>query len=156
MTTTPKTYDDISAIVKTKKESKNNKITQKELCQIVDLILTKFNLKVLYYRGYTPGFNDGDPCVHSFEVAISRDYFISNLSFTGDDIHSFTKLESTFYHNAPEQEPFDEETSKEFWDTLNYYLDDEIVSIFDTNNEITFHKIDGKVELFRDDYDCGF
>lgn len=46
-------------------EYKKNTYTEKNLKLILEEMFTKYKLDILVFRGYTPGFNDGDPCEHS-------------------------------------------------------------------------------------------
>jgi hypothetical protein len=130
-------------------------------------------------RGYTPGFNDGEPCEHS------ADYWVNVRAIVGDDMHE----DDAYGFSLPEEvlEGLQDERS---WDGGRYVdhpgavehntklcaehglvygqPSGEIMSaigtvIFDTIEEenetdyfVSFVLVDGKFERFDGDYECGY
>lgn len=130
-------------------------------------------LKKFVIVGYTPGFNDGEPCYHS-----------SFYGFGGYCYRESYKRDGTYYLSSDdvgEQESFseffelDEDTSYETKEPnsvvyansgvkdsdLAYkligQLDDVCEMLFDTNYEVRFTlNEDGSVTVDQDDYYCGY
>lgn len=106
------------------------------------------NLDVLFIYGYTPSFNDGDPCYH-------RQYVEVESGDITDRVDEYLDL-------------LDEDEEVEYNVNLTY---DETVSITDSVDELEdlFERIydtgyyiiarreeDGSIDIVNGDYDCGY
>ena len=118
-------------------------------------------LKLIYILGWTPGFNDGEPCTHSQE------------SFVGDSHHvGYLNRE---YYDFEERELFDEfgvELDED--DNILSHINSEcktldrvdkqvstyeelVERVYNTNFEIKVYlNAEGKVVVDQDWYDCGY
>ncbi|EBS4516757.1 hypothetical protein DQT32_05015 [Salmonella enterica subsp. enterica serovar Braenderup] len=116
-------------------------------------------------KGYTPGFNDGDPCTHSSDVYYNKKWHFSELSEYG--IGGLAE-----FFGAPEEYE-DEEEELYNWegiDTINTYSDEDeqkihdLVSLLDDLIErkyytdyIVFIDLTGDEPVIKhEDYDCGY
>ena len=73
--------DKITALIEAYKVDRDEQrvIAQRRTHEVVSTIFAEIpQLKFIRLRGWTPGFNDGDPCCHRMDVAID--------SFDPDDI----------------------------------------------------------------------
>lgn len=121
-------------------------------------------LKLIYILGWTPGFNDGEPCTHSQE------------SFVGSS-HPCSWRNNGLYYDFDERELYEEfevEFDEEDSDTVISHINsgcktldqvakqvaayEELVErVYDTNFEIKITLNDeGKVVLDHDWYECGY
>lgn len=120
----------------------------KEMIQdLFNELFTKYkNLDVVFIYGYTPGFNDGDPCYHRQYVEVDSEEITErveeyldlldeeveyNSNLTGDEISDITDsvddLEDLFEH---------------IYDT-DYYI-------------IARKEEDGSITIDNGEYDCGY
>lgn len=111
-------------------------------------------LNDIVLRGYTPGFNDGDPCTHSM-----LDPFINGQDKYGDTPHS--------RYDEDEDEDEDEEgeaavvvemdeADRKIIAKILGGMTDAIEALYDTNFEVTVSRqADGTVTVKKDYYDCG-
>ena len=118
-------------------------------------------LKLIYILGWTPGFNDGEPCTHSQE------------SFVGDSRH--VGYLSREYYDFEERELFDEfEVELDEDDNVLSHINSEcktldrvakqvstyeelVERVYNTNFEIKVSlNAEGKVVVDQDWYDCGY
>lgn len=110
-------------------------------------------LKVAAIVGYTPGFNDGDPCSHSHQV------------FTGYKARSWYDFQEEA-GNFEEDFEYDEESKTCINDAcksleqarIDIEIYDEIIErVYDTDFRIVITKgEDGKVSVSVDEYECGY
>jgi len=97
-----------------------------------EVALLEEGLKV---HGYTPGFNDGDPCVHTQST---------NL----DDLYGPLGGEKDYKAYSAKVRPIENKI-----DALQSVLED----AFGSGWEITVHQVDGKVTVSEpEEYDCGY
>lgn len=95
-------------------------------------------------RGYTPGFNDGDPCYHHTcePIVNGRD---------PDEYDDEDEEEGA--------EPVPSKLSKEDEEAIRVILsgmDDAVHDIYDTNYEVTVTRTADGITLANDHYDCGY
>ena len=116
-------------------------------------------------KGYTPGFNDGDACVHSSEVYYNKRYDFSELAE-----YEISGLAE--FLGAPEEFVYEEEGLYN-WDEINSVntyaeedsdkikkfanlLDDLIESIYDTDYIVFIDLTTDEPTIKHDYYDCGY
>ena len=106
-------------------------------------------LNVVAILGYTPSFNDGDPCSHNSFI-----YTGDNNDFV-DEIGSF---EETFEYDEENEEHLNSKctTLAEAYNQVSAY--EEIIErIYGTNFQlIVTRNEDGSVDVSEDEYDCGY
>ena len=106
-------------------------------------------LNVVAILGYTPSFNDGDPCSHSSYI-----YTGDNNDFV-DEIGSF---EETFEYDEDTGEHLNSKctTLDKTYTQVSAY--EEIIErIYDTNFQlIVTRNEDGSVNVSEDEYYCGY
>ena len=135
-----------------KKELKEN--VEKELPSIsTELFEAIPELQSVSVHGYTPGFNDGDPCYHQWcfdadEMSISVGDGESERVDEFDRGSEFYKK----YYDLSGDWPRPPAALVEFGKVLAP-LGDTLLDIYDTDTEITFHR-DGSISV--SDYDCGY
>lgn len=121
-------------------------------------------LKLIKIIGWTPGFNDGEPCTHSQETVVGKSH---TWTYRGDPHISYDFGDREMY------EEFDVEFAEDGDTVLSHINSDcetldavasqvvvyeELVErVFDTNFDIEFRlEEDGSVSVSVDDYDCGY
>lgn len=115
-------------------------------------------LKFVYILGWTPGFNDGEPCTHSQETFVGSSYY---ATWREKDYYDFEEREMYEEFDTDEDNPANHinkecKTLDSVASQLAVY--DEIIErVFDTNFElkISLDK-NGKVQVDQDYYDCGY
>lgn len=130
-------------------------------------------LKKFVIVGYTPGFNDGEPCYHSsfygfgnyhYRESYRRDgsYYLSSDD-VGEREHfnEFFELDEEAEYEKKEQMSISYANSGVKDADLAYELigalDDVCEMLFDTNYEVRFTlNEDGSVSVDQDDFDCGY
>ena len=110
-------------------------------------------LTYIVIRGYTPEFNDGEPCVHGQEVLFGYKWVGKQESFDFAD------------YDLEEEFCFDLETRthcNSACNTLNDVsttlsdLEELLKEIYDTNFELKIRYSQGNVDINYDSYDCGY
>lgn len=119
-------------------------------------------LNKIIVKGYTPGFNDGDPCTHSSEVYFNKrwhfselsEYGISNLSsFLGapeeyeDELHEWEGLDSVNTYSDEDEEKVEEFISM---------LDDLIERLYYTDYIVYIDLTGDDPVIDSEDYYCGY
>lgn len=142
-------------------------------------------LDVVVFVGYTPGFNDGEPCTHSSYVLTEATGELFELLYPNQlaGIIGLEEQEEWDDWNDGDEPPFeinkvlvdrlDAETERyraendtrwghgAEYNTLNNKLnivDDDIESLYDTDYIVVVYrnKETGKFEIYQTDYDCGY
>ena len=102
----------------------------------------------IYVYGYTPCFNDGDPCTHS-SYAEDKDGILADdiIEYSSGIFGDLTR--SDVYDSAdwPETEEF-KEAIKAVKEVLDYK--------YDTDYQVLITIKDKNVCCIKDDYDCGY
>ena len=131
-------------------------------------------LKGFTYLGYTPGFNDGDPCYHSGSSAVGLFNMSSyerggeTVTYRTSDFDESSQL-SEFFVGEDYEDYADVEEGEEDWQPLNSgcatleqasadvaEVEDVIEMVYDTNYLIKVTLTDdGVVSVDYEDYDCG-
>lgn len=120
----------------------------------------------IYIQGYTPGFNDGEPCVHSVSYAIGFKQIVWE-EYTLQEPHMF---EDIMDEEALEKLEYDDDGEFDysvFVDKndlevrgLDEILDQLIVPCLDkmyhTDYQVLITLYRGTIKVKHDDYDCGY
>lgn len=108
--------------------------------------------------GWTPGFNDGEPCTHSSEVFVGRSRYNSPDYEDYSEVGAFfTDNEDYEYGDGLGENPNAlcttlTEVYEKIWN-----FDDIIERVYDTNFIIkAFRGEDGVAVVEIDEYDCGY
>lgn len=121
-------------------------------------------LKLVYIIGWTPGFNDGEPCTHSQESFVGSSHTWSyrgeeRLSYDFDDRELYEELEVEFEEDSDEVVKHINSDCKTL-DLVSKQISayEELVErVYNTNFEIKVTlNSDGKVVVDQDWYDCGY
>lgn len=145
-------------------EDELRKSAETNLAEIFKELFDKHQgLRKIVYQGYTPSFNDGEPCEHSSQGSICnvrwRTYSYGKY-LSGDDLHGqyeeFFELESdedTNYVKHANSECLDLGAAEQDVNTLS-----EIIDIVYYTNFVVYITLedDGSVTVESDEYDCGY
>jgi len=135
-------------------------LKEEHIFAYIKLIGKEFGNFAVVTRGYTPSFNDGEPCEHSYDysLCVEKD---SGYGFTHDDLY----LEVDEDEDMGALFEYDQDSKT----TINTHLKDntlffEVIDNFvsflddihDTNYEIKAKYLDGALILDVEDYYCGY
>lgn len=108
----------------------------------------------IFIRGWTPGFNDGEPCLHSDEYAISPSEI--GALFLSDNEASEEELEQ-------EELLFNQNLSEDELEVVRLFVDqfllEEVEDIHGTDYDVKFYLNESEplgYSLDHDDYECGY
>lgn len=133
-------------------------------------------VSIITIRGYTPGFNDGEPCEHG------ADFWVNIEQHWGDEVDMTSDLEDVFYELVDyknwnrETRQYDvsekglrinneicerhghvfDTPSAEIIKAIEAVIYDSIEEDYGTNYYVTFILKDGKFVREEGDYDCGY
>lgn len=136
--------------------SKKLKELRSEIENILDKGIAQFlmpysdnkNPIYIYIQGYTPAFNDGDPCIHNSYYYTKEEIFEEEL----------LEYESDFFGNVTEEvleESLDPPDTQEFMEALEG-VEDALEYKYGTDYHVLITLKDGNVSFVRDHYDCGY
>lgn len=110
-------------------------------------------LNFVLIRGYTPGFNDGEPCTHSQNTFVGANDYGKYLDFEDYELYEEFGVEEGETENHVNK---DCKTLKEAKAQIEAY--DEIIErVFITNFDLKITKgEDDKVKVVEDEYWCGY
>jgi hypothetical protein len=157
-----KQYEEVNAELN-KQISENGKQFLESVFQ--EIFDQNEGLKLIYIIGWTPGFNDGEPCTHSQESFVGSSH---TWSYRGEECLSYDFDDRELYEEFEVE--FDEEDSDTVVSHINSgckTLDqvtkqvaayEELVErVYNTNFEIKVTlNSEGKVVVDQDWYDCGY
>lgn len=157
-----KQYEEVNAELN-KQISENGKQFLESVFQ--EIFDENEGLKLIYIRGWTPGFNDGEPCTHSQEsfVGYSQNYYShyrqSNVtSYDFDDYELYEEFDVEFDENDNVVSHVNSEckTLERAKQQVDAY-EELIERVYETNFEIkvTLNE-NGKTVVDHDWYDCGY
>lgn len=126
-------------------------------------------LRAVVFQGYTPSFNDGEPCEHSSSVSIGQASYRKSWRNDGthylssdDDIEGYENYEEFFEVEYDEEEQTFSSINSNCKNMKEAYSDlqalAEIIDmVYHTNFEV-FIKLeeDGSVSITDEEYDCGY
>jgi hypothetical protein len=147
-------------------EAELRKSAETNLAEIFKELFDKHQgLRKIVYQGYTPSFNDGEPCEHSSLGSVCNVYWMEYYKgegqyLSGDDLHEqyeeFFELESdeeTYYIKHANSECLDLDAAEQDVTTLS-----EIIDIVYYTNFVVYITLedDGSVTVESNEYDCGY
>ena len=142
----------------------------------LDELAKSGTVSIITLRGYTPGFNDGEPCEHS------ADFWVNVAQHWGDDVDEthelgkiFEKLQNTYEWDRENRRRVDlpeaieanrklcaehghvyDAPSSEIVGAIEAVIFNSIEEDYSTNYYVTFMLKDGKFVRDEGDYDCGY
>lgn len=133
--------------------------TKENIIVAIKPIFDKYELNAILFHGYTPSFNDGDPCTHYgdvFDDSEMFDYvcFETIAELTGLD----EEQEEKFNEKLAAIEWADRSTysrTDEFRDVRNdlSVIDDIVEYIYETNyNVLVYRNEEGEIKIRHEDY----
>lgn len=148
-------------------EEYNNKLA--DLSKSIVEELANTGISTIYIYGYTPGFNDGDPCEHTTDFyvnvervwlneldgvrMINRYALPKGVSLDDDDCDNEEEAQKIVESAGVQwQDPRDGDVNWAIGNVLIPMLDKE----FETDYQVLFVIKDGKVERYHEDYNCGY
>lgn len=103
------------------------------------------DLNAVMIRGWTPGFNDGEPCTHFQEIILSREC---------------DSMDELFEFDEESESDVNEKLSKEDSAAIMSLLDsleDIFYDAYETDWELTMKRLsDGTIEVELNDYECEY
>ena len=114
----------------------------------IPLLFKKYpGLKQLAIQGYTPSFNDGDPCVHrTYSYIDNGDW----AEYDEDKYYDAEKDDYAMVNDITDEQARDIKKVLDKFKTILKYQ-------FGTGWEVFISKnSDGSVSINKDDYDCGY
>ena len=144
-----------------KAKSPSKKISDETLDSVIKNIYSEYlepnNILLVNFTGYTPGFNDGDPCSHSSdfvmiekfpdEVKTSAD--IKDFIAENDGTYAYEDSEATLFKSKSKQYSAVSLILSNFDERVLEFL-------YSTNYSFTVWKdFEGEIRYKYDDYDCG-
>lgn len=130
-----------------KKQEEEFFTKQKEVFnQVIEYIFNQDDrIRVIGCTGYTPGFNDGDPCTHSQEFWINED----------ENYKPYLSNGQLWDGEGNEPESYEYKEFEKYIDILKQ-LENVIERMYNTDFHIVWYKEDGKVVMKVEDYYCGY
>lgn len=121
-------------------------------------------LKLIYILGWTPGFNDGEPCTHSQERFVGSSHAWSyrgeeRLSYDFDDRELYEEFEVEFEEDGDKVISHINSGCKTLDQVAKQVAayEELVERVYNTNFEIKVTVNDeGKVVVDQDWYDCGY
>lgn len=148
--TLPKQYEQVNKELNKQIKENGNEFVEALFQEIFD---QHEGLNFVLIRGYTPGFNDGEPCTHSQNTFVGANDYGSYLDFEDYELYEEFGVEEGETENHINK---DCKTLKEAKAQIEAY--DEIIErVFVTNFDLKITKGEGgKVKVVEDEYDCGY
>lgn len=125
---------------------------------VEEIIRKNDNVKLLICTGYTPGFNDGEPCEHSqsWDINYLEDFYEDDEEEWYDQLEGIgfplDKVGGVILNKLPEIP----------WQEANkiikpiYSVEDSLTRKHGTDFRVYFFMKDGKLTRVHEDYDCGY
>lgn len=127
-----------------------------ELNDVVALLLNELNLPGIFLYGWTPGFNDGEPCEHSMEIGDAYEHGDGTLEAEGTHGADFAGDDDSELAEQVCIELSKSQFGQQAVAALFEPLEDALYSAFGTDWFLIWKKLDdGSVELIRGNYDIG-
>jgi len=153
---------------------------QKALEPFLEALAASGQVSIIVVRGYTPGFNDGEPCEHSADVFVNvKSIWSEELYDSGvdaelpEDLVEGLQYEQSYDREAREYVTDEKilaanealckehghvylEPSKDIMDAISTLIFETAEEENGTDYYVTYLLKDGKFEVFRGEYDCGY
>lgn len=171
MTNLKKIGDEVAELQRKAKEAR-----KAALEPFLDELARSGTVSIITVRGYTPGFNDGEPCEHSanFWVNVAQ-HWDDEVDEIGDLNEIFEELQDTYEWDRENRRRVDlpeaieanrrlciehghvfDAPSDEIVDAIEAVIFNSIEEDYSTNYYVTFMLKDGKFVRDEGDYDCGY
>lgn len=155
-----KQYEEVNAELNKQIRENGNAFMESVFQEIFD---ANEGLKLIYIIGWTPGFNDGEPCTHSQESFVGKSHTWTyrgepTVSYDFEDRELFDEFEVEHGDNDEVVSHINMEckTLDQVVKQVEVY-DELIERVYETNFEIKVTLNDqGKVVIDVDEYDCGY
>ena len=108
---------------------------------------TSTGVKLVCVTGWTPGFNDGDPCEHTQVTVLTKD---------GAEQEGWEDDELPDNCSFDMNDSLSKSTVKDIVKLFDGAFADVIANTYDTNYRVFYVFEDGKVKTHQEDYDCGY
>lgn len=144
-------YEKVSAALNEKIQQEGEKFME-ELFQ--EVFSQHEGLNVIGIVGYTPSFNDGEPCTHSHYTYTGAKLTYGDYIDFADEVGNF---EEDFEYNEEDNDHINSKclTLGEAKDQIEAY--DEIIErVYDTNFRIVVKRTTDGVEIEHEEYDPGY
>jgi hypothetical protein len=155
---------------------------KKNVVEVFDAIFEEIpDLKFIRMIGYTPGFNDGDPCTHEMLAMVdgygSRDLLegLADQYYDEDEVdyeamlEDHPELKDMVYIKGFSERKWNDETNKVEDVALNefqtlcmkahkllYAINDDLEIVYGTDWQITLTRTDSSYTIDVDHYSCGY
>lgn len=105
----------------------------------------------VYIQGYTPGFNDGEPCEHSSYFYYGEDLKSFAEEYESDDVQEFLDPFKDGFNSVDEERDLDPTFHKAV-----DIADDIIHNYYGTDYQVMLVIGNGSVKMIKEDYECGY
>lgn len=134
----------------------------------LDELAKSGTVSIITVRGYTPSFNDGEPCEHCADWLVNiQDHAAEERDLTGELEELFDALQGSSWRPTEEDKAANrvicaehghvyDEPSKEIMDAIQAVIFDSIEEDYPTDYYVVFTLKDGKFVRDEGDYDCGY
>lgn len=104
------------------------------LQEMFENIFTQYEgLNGVVVIGYTPGFNDGEPCTHHGDICF--------------EVEDYTDMGYEIENDLTEEQ----------YDEICSLIDEELIQrIHDTDYQVIVVREDGEIVIYVEEYDCGY
>lgn len=134
----------------------------------LDELAKSGTVSIITIYGYTPGFNDGEPCEHTANWLVNiQEHADEERDLTGELKELFEALQGYSWRPTEEDKVANrvicaehghvyDRPSKEIMDAIAAVIFASIEEDYSTNYYVTFTLKDGKFVREEGDYDCGY
>lgn len=135
----------------------------------LDVLAKSGLVSIITVRGSTPGFNDGEPCEHSYETYVNiADHADDEIDtkYIDDAEDFYGTLESRHASTEGFRERNREKCAaighvydrpeKKVMDAIETLITETVDADNGTDYQVTYVLKDGAFEVHTDDYDCGY
>lgn len=134
----------------------------------LDELAKSGTVSIITIRGYTPSFNDGEPCEHSASFWVNiKQHAKDEIDQNGELEDVFGALQGSSWRPTEKDKAANraicaehghvyDEPSKEIIDAIAAVIFDSIEEDYSTNYYVTFTLKDGKFVREEGDYDCDY
>lgn len=132
--------------------------TDENLKIMLETVFTKWNLDMVMFTGYTPSFNDGEPCEHYSYNTFDDDLFDSGIYIDRDenyedhDYLAHIEDENFKVNEEVNALKYDDPKYREFQNDIDFF--DWIVEQINYTNYkvLAYRNKSGQIELKHEDY----
>lgn len=149
--------------VKQQYENFRKTITEQFLNECVEELKGKHGDFAIVIRGYTPSFNDGEPCEHSSSYSLCVGHTVSSNGnykwFKHDELEASDNEELSEFLEINNEEMTS--INSKFEGNSDFFSDmealhDVVSEAFETDYEVKIKVKGGVITIDHDYYDCGY